>query len=55
MDNDPDINFYNDIQRLHDDNSPYLYDTHWNTSLSKLANQPNFGIFHINIRSLAAH
>ena len=55
MDNDPDINFYNDIQRLYADNSPYLYGDHLNTSLSKLANQPNFGLYHINIRSLAAH
>ena len=55
MDNDPDINFYNDIQRLYADNSPYLYEDHLSTSLSKLANQPNFGLFHINIRSLAAH
>ena len=50
MDNDPDINFHNDIQRLYADNEDHL-----NTSLSKLANQPNFGLFHINIRNLAAH
>ena len=55
MENDPDINFYSDIQRLYADNSPYLYEDHLNTGLSKLANQPNFGLFHINIRSLAAH
>ena len=50
MDNDPDINFYNDIQRLYADNSPYLYEDHlkWPTN-------PNFGLFLINIRGLAAH
>ena len=55
MDNDPDINFYNDIQRLYADNSPYLYEDHLNSSLSKLAYQPKFGLFHTNIRSLSAH
>ena len=55
LDNDPDVNFYNDIQRLFVDNSPYLYEDHFNTCLSKLADHPNFGLFHINIRSLAAH
>ena len=55
MDNDPDINFYNDIRRPYADNSPLLYEDHLNTCLLKLAKQPNFGPLNINITSLAAH
>ena len=54
LDNDPDVNFSNDIQRPFVDNSPYLYEDLFNTCLSKLADHPNFGLFHITIRSLAA-
>ena len=54
VDNDPDVNCYNDIQRLFVDSSPYLYNYHFNTYLSKLADHPHFGSFHINIRSLSS-
>ena len=53
--NDPDIHFYNDIGKLFMDNSPYLFEDNFNTSVSKLNGQSNFGILHANIRSLSAH